>query len=67
MCKPTIIEQAFSRINIDIVGPIRKKTQQGNSFILTIADNATHFPEAYAKSDYIAKTAASCVINYFAR
>ena len=48
MCKPTIIEQAFSRINIDIVGPIRKKTQQGNSFILTIADNATHFPEAYA-------------------
>ena len=67
MCKPAIIEQAFSRISIDTVGPIRKKTQQGNSFILTIVDHATHFPEAYAIPDHTAKTVASCMVDYFAR
>lgn len=38
-------EEPFSRVLIDIVGPL-PKTRSGNSYILTIMDLATRYPEA---------------------
>ena len=67
MCKPPVIEQPFKRISIDITGPIRRKTQSGNVFILTVVDHATHFPEAYPIPDHCAKTIACCMMDYFSR
>jgi len=41
-----LIEEPFSMICIDIVGPIKPRTNAGNKYILTVIDMATRYPEA---------------------
>ncbi|XP_072037234.1 uncharacterized protein [Amphiura filiformis] len=41
-----IIDVPFSRIAMDLVGPIFPSTERGHRFILTVVDYATRFPEA---------------------
>lgn len=41
-----LIEEPFSMICIDIVGPIQPRTHNGNRYILTVIDMATRYPEA---------------------
>ncbi|XP_072025725.1 LOW QUALITY PROTEIN: uncharacterized protein [Amphiura filiformis] len=41
-----IIDVPFSRIAMDLVGPIFPSTELGHRFIITVVDYATRFPEA---------------------
>ncbi|KAK7095859.1 hypothetical protein V1264_005220 [Littorina saxatilis] len=41
-----IIDEAFRRVAVDIVGPIIPMSAQGNRFILVMVDFATRYPEA---------------------
>ena len=41
-----LIEEPFSMICVDIVGPIQPRTNAGNRYILTVIDMATRYPEA---------------------
>jgi hypothetical protein len=43
---------------MDIVGPL-SRTKAGNKFILTIVDDATRFPEAYALKEQLFDTILS--------
>ena len=43
-----VVSEAFSKIGVDLVGPIYPPTENGNQYILTCMDYATRYPEAIA-------------------
>lgn len=51
---------------MDIVGPLAK-TKKGNRFILTIVDDATRYPEAFALKSCDAESVANALIELFSR
>jgi hypothetical protein len=46
MVKTPIIRKPFSKIAIDIVGPL-SRTKKGNKYILTVIDEGTRYTEAF--------------------
>lgn len=63
--KPTpVMEEPFSEIMIDIVGPL-SKTTNGFSYILTIMDMATRFPEAVCLRTCTAKAVTQALLKFF--
>ena len=43
-----LIDTPFSKVAIDLIGPIHPITDEGHRFILTLVDYATRYPEAVA-------------------
>ena len=60
-----VIEKPFSRIAIDIVGPLETCDKTGNRFILTIMDLATHFPFAIPLKVHTAVEVAKALVSIF--
>ena len=58
--------EPFERILIDIVGPL-PKTSVGHSYILTIMDMATRFPEAIPISNITARNVIKELLMFFTR
>ena len=48
-----VLTEPWSRIAIDIVGPLPTCTKTQNRFVLTVLNLATHYPEAIALPDHI--------------
>jgi transposase InsO family protein len=46
MVKTPIIREPFSKIAIDIVGPL-SRTKKGNKYILTVIDEGTRYTKAF--------------------
>ena len=65
MIKPPIIDSPFSRVSLDIVGPLPTCKASGSRFILTIMEHALHWPYAVALIDHTAVTVAREVLKYF--
>ena len=63
---PTISEP-FSRVAVDIVGPIRPPAKDGSRFILTLVDFATRWPEAVALKNIETVTVAEALLQMFSR
>lgn len=61
-----VIEQPFSRIAIDMVGPLQPTTQ-GHWFILTLCDYSTRYPEAVPLQTTTSKDIAAALMHTFAR
>ena len=61
-----IISEPFSRIAMDIVGPL-PKSRSGNKYILVICDYATRYPEAIPLRTIDAEHVAEELIKLFAR
>ena len=61
-----IIEEPFSRIAMDIVGPL-PKTKQGHRYILVVCDYATRYLEAIALKKFTAPAVAEELIELFSR
>jgi hypothetical protein len=66
MVLPPIVEKPFSRVSIDIVGPLNTTTK-GNRYVLTIVDHATHWPEAYPLPDRSSATVAKAFSDFISR
>jgi hypothetical protein len=47
-----IVEEPFSRLIMDVVGPLPECTKSGNRFILTLMDLSTHYPMAIPLMQY---------------
>ena len=62
-----IVTEPWSRIAIDIVGPLPTCEKTKNRFILTVMDLATHYPEAIALPDHSAVQVARALITVFSR
>ena len=67
MSKMPIISEPFSRIAIDIVGPITPATNRGHKYILTVIDLATRYPEAVALRNIDTITIAESLVEVFCR
>ena len=65
--KMPIIDTPFSRIAIDLVGPIFPATESGNRFILTVVDYATRYPEAKALKHIDTETVAESLVEIYSR
>lgn len=65
--KQCIAERPMQRVAIDILGPLTT-TDNGNKYIIVIADYFTKWTEAYAVPDHQASTVAQKIIdNFFTR
>lgn len=62
-----IIDTPFSRIAIDIVGPINPPSETGNRFILTVVDYATCYPEVKALKRIDSETEAEALVEIYSR
>ena len=61
-----VLSEPFSRIAMDIVGPL-PKSQSGNKYLLVICDYATRYPEAIPLRTIDAEHVAEELIKLFAR
>jgi len=60
-----LVEEPFTRVAIDIVGPLPTCPKTGNRFILTVLDLATHYPEAIPLPDHTAQRVAQALTSVF--
>ena len=60
-----VIAEPFSRIAIDIVGPLPVCRDTGSHFILTIVDHCTHFPGALPLVTHEAVDVAKTLVSVF--
>src|SRR6218665_2637204 len=58
-----VIGSIFSKIAVDIVGPLTPCTVSGNRFILTVIDFASHFPLAFPIKTHTAAEVVRCLIS----
>ena len=65
--KMPIIETAFKRVAVDIVGPIKPMSTTKKRYILVMVDYATRYPEAIALKDIRAETIAEALWNFWTR
>lgn len=61
-----VITEPFSRIGMDIVGPL-PKSRAGNRYVLVICDYATRYPEAVAMKNIDAEHVAEHLVEVFSR
>ncbi|XP_040182565.1 uncharacterized protein LOC120915829, partial [Rana temporaria] len=62
-----IIEEPFTRVAVDIIGPLAQPSRSGKRYILTVVDYATRYPEAVALSNIQAETVAEALVKVFSR
>ena len=60
-----LMSEPWSRIAIDIVGPLPVCPKTGNRFILTCMDLATHYPEAVPLKNHTAEEVANALAQIF--
>src|ERR1043165_2030263 len=60
-----VIDKPFTRIAMDIVGPLETCEKSGNRFILMIMDLATHFPFAVPLKVHTAVEVAKALVSVF--
>lgn len=65
--KMPVIETAFKRVAVDIVGPIKPMSASKKQYILVMVDYATRYPEAIALKDIRAETIAEALWNFWTR
>uniref|UniRef100_A0A8C5LLD7 Gypsy retrotransposon integrase-like protein 1 n=1 Tax=Leptobrachium leishanense TaxID=445787 RepID=A0A8C5LLD7_9ANUR len=62
-----IIQEPFSRVAVDIIGPLPRPSATGKRYILTVVDYATRYPEAVALANIQADTVADALLRVFTR
>lgn len=62
-----IITEPFSKVAIDIVGPLTPRSSEGHRYLLTLIDMATGFPEAIALKDIDSISVAEALLLIFSR
>ncbi|GFO50058.1 Pol polyprotein [Plakobranchus ocellatus] len=61
-----VISEPFQKVVIDLVGPL-PITKKGNSYILTLIDTATRYPEAISIPNCTSETIANVLFEIFSR
>ena len=61
-----IVDEPFTQIAMDIVGPL-PRSRAGNRYVLVICDYATRYPEAVALKSIDAENVAEELVKLFSR
>jgi hypothetical protein len=61
-----LIDTAFPRIDVDLVGPLISATDSGNRYILSIVDYATRYLEAVPLSEIETERVAEAFVDMLA-
>lgn len=67
MGKMPVIDTAFRRVAVDIVGPILPMSETKKQYILVMIDYATRYPEAVALKDIRTETVAEALWTFWTR
>ena len=67
LTKMPIITEPFSRISMDIIGPLSPTSAQGHKYVLTVIDWATGFPEAVPLKRIDSISVAEALLEIFSR
>ena len=67
LSKMPVVTEPFSKVAIDIVGPISPASSRGHRYILTMIDTATRFPEAVPLKNIDTITVAESLLEIFSR
>ncbi|XP_047480167.1 uncharacterized protein LOC125032798 [Penaeus chinensis] len=62
-----VISEPFSRVAIDLVGPVSPCSDRGHRYILTMIDYSTRFPEAVCLKNIDTVTIAESLVEIFSR
>ncbi|XP_021347442.1 uncharacterized protein LOC110446564 [Mizuhopecten yessoensis] len=62
-----VIDAPFTRIAVDLVGPLEPVTDRGNRYILTVVDYATRYPEAVPLKGIETERVAEALVDIFSR
>ena len=62
-----LIDTPFSRVSIDLTGPLIPATDKGNRYILVVVDHATRYPEAIPLKSIDTETVAEAMLEVFSR
>ena len=65
--KNPLVDVPFKRIAIDLIGPMKPKSEEGHQYVLTIMDYATRYPEAIPLKGCRAKEIAEALVTVFSR
>ena len=67
LSKMPIISEPFSRVAVDLIGPISPPSERGHKYILTLIDLATRYPEAIPLRNIDSVTVAESLVEIFCR
>lgn len=67
LVKMPIMTEPFSRVAIDLVGPLSPSSSEGHRYILTLIDHATGFPEALPLKEIDSVSVAEALLVIFSR
>lgn len=62
-----VVTEPFSRVSIDLVGPLSPPSSDGHRYILTLIDFATGFPEAMPLREIDTVTVSEALLTMFSR
>ena len=65
--KMPLIGKPFKRVVIDLVGPISPPSEEGQRYILTLADFSTRYPEAVLPKKIDTETVAEALVDILSR
>ena len=65
--KMPLISTPFSRIALDLIGPLHPPSDDGHRYILSVVDYATRYPEAVALKTIDSITVAEALIDIYSR
>ena len=67
LVKMPVISVPFEKVAVDIVGPIKPRSSAGCSYVLTLVDYATSFPEAVPLKNITSIDVAEALVTIFSR
>ena len=67
LVKMPVISVPFEKVAVDIVGPIKPRSSAGCSYVLTLVDYATSFPEAVPLKNKTSIDVAEALVTIFSR
>ena len=62
-----VVTEPFSRVAVDLVGPLSPPSSEGHRYVLTLIDIATGYPEAIPLKDVDSVSVAEALLTIFSR
>ncbi|GFN76486.1 gypsy retrotransposon integrase-like protein 1 [Plakobranchus ocellatus] len=67
LAQATLIDEPFSRVAVDLIGPIVPASERGNRYALVVVDYCTRFPECVSLKNIDTGTVAKALVDIFTR